>query len=160
MTGTGRVVGRVAAVFVASMVVAGCGLAFKQPTVTVAEVRLAAVNLTGGSVLVQLDVVNPNRYALASEDFRYALSFGSGEGETARWNTLAEGHLPDTVRIPAGETGRVEVVVPFDLAAVGAALGRLLGQGVLEYRFSGELRAGTPLGTRRIPFDQRGTLRP
>ena len=139
---------------------AGCSWAYKRPTVTVAEVRLAAITLTGGSVLVQLDVMNPNRFALESRDFRYVLAFASGEGDEVRWTTLSEGVLADTVRVPAGGTGRVEARVPFDFTTVGAALGRLLRQGELEYRFSGELRAGTPLGGRRVPFDERGRIRP
>jgi len=54
----------------------------------------------------------------------------------------------------------VEITVPFEAASVTAALARLLRQGELEYRFSGELLAGTPLGEKRIPFDQRGLFRP
>lgn len=138
----------------------GCALVFKQPTVSVGEVRLASLSLTGGTVLVRLDVSNPNRYALESRSFRYSLAFASGEGDGTRWTTLAQGELADTVRVPAHGTTRVEASVPFDLAAVGAALGRLLRQGELEYRFSGELRAGTPLGARGIPFDERGRIRP
>lgn len=138
----------------------GCALFFKQPTVSVGEVRLASLTLTGGTVMVQLDVSNPNRYALESQSFRYALAFASHEGGEPRWTTLAEGELADTVRVPAHGTARVEASVPFDLAAVGAALARLLRQGELEYRFSGELRAGTPLGRRGIPFDERGRIRP
>ena len=76
------------------------------------------------------------------------------------WSTLAEGRLADTVRFPARGTGAAEIAVPFGLASVGAAVTRLLGQGGLEYRFSGELLAGTPIGIRRIPFDQRGLFRP
>jgi len=63
-------------------------------------------------------------------------------------------------RVTRGAAGAAEIVVPFDLASVGAALTRLLGQGGLEYRFSGELLAGTPVGIKRIPFDQRGFLSP
>ncbi|MDP2958015.1 MAG: LEA type 2 family protein [Longimicrobiales bacterium] len=138
----------------------GCSLAFQSPTLTVAEVRLASMGLTGGTLSVRLEVANPNRYALESRDFRYALSFADGASPEPSWTTLAEGRLPDGVRVPAGETGTVEVAVPFDLSALGTALGRLLRQGELEYRFSGELLAGTPLGAKRIPFDQRGLFRP
>ena len=138
----------------------GCSLAFHSPTLTVAEVRLASMGLTGGTLAVRLEVANPNRYALESRDFRYALSFADGASPEPSWTTLAEGRLPDAVRVPAGETGTVEVAVPFDLSALGTALGRLLRQGELEYRFSGELLAGTPLGAKRIPFDQRGLFRP
>ncbi len=145
---------------VACLLSGGCSLTFQRPTLTVAEVRLASMGLTGGTLAVRLEVENPNRYALESRDFRYALAFGDGASPEPSWTTLAEGRLPDAVRVPAGETETVEVVVPFDLSALDAALGRLLRQGELEYRFSGELLAGTPLGAKRIPFDQRGLFRP
>lgn len=140
--------------------VQACAWAFTPPTVRVESVRLTSLTFTGGAVQVDLEVENPNRFALESEDFRYALSFAEGAGEDRAWVTLAEGSAAEPVRVPAGEKGTVSVVVPFDLASVGAALGRLLRSGELEYRFTGEILARTPLGSRRIPIDQKGLFRP
>lgn len=140
--------------------VTGCSLAFKAPTVSVADVRLASMSLTQGRLAVSLEVSNPNRYALESQDFQYTLSFADGDGDQTRWVLLAEDHMADTVRVEGGETARVRVDVPFDVASAGVAVARLLRQGQLEYRFSGVLQAGTPVGVRRVPFDQRGHFRP
>lgn len=145
---------------VSLLALGACALAFKAPTVRVAEIRLASMTFTGGTLMVSLDVENPNRYALESREFTYSITFAKGSPGGDAWITLTRGSLPDTVRFPGGETGRVELAVPFDMASLGAAVGRLLRQGELEYRFSGQLTAGTPLGTKRIPFDQRGTFRP
>jgi LEA14-like dessication related protein len=153
-------VGRLAAIAVVCATVQGCALAFTPPTVRVAEVRLTSLTFTGGAVQVDLEVENPNRFALESQDFRYSLSFAQGAGAGAEWVTLAEGRAADALRVPARDKGTVTVVVPFDLASVGAALGRLLRSGELEYRFTGEILARTPLGSRRIPIDQRGLFRP
>jgi LEA14-like dessication related protein len=138
----------------------GCALAYKAPTVTVGEVRLVSLGLTGGSLAVGLEVENPNRYALESRDLRYTLSFSEDRPEGPAWQTLVEGRFDRVVRVPAGGVESLEVTVPFETAAVGVALLRLLRRGELEYRFNGELLAGTPMGTRRIPFDQRGLFRP
>ncbi|HKJ01600.1 MAG TPA: LEA type 2 family protein, partial [Longimicrobiales bacterium] len=81
-------------------------------------------------------------------------------GADGEWVTLAEGRAGEPLRVPARDTGTVTVVVPFDLASVGVALGRLLRSGELEYRFTGEILARTPLGSRRIPIDQKGLFRP
>ena len=137
----------------------GCVLSFKAPTVRVAEVRLTSLTFTGGALAVTLEVENPNRFALESEDFRYALAFSEGTGPDVRWITLAEGQVPEPVKISGQDKGTVTVDVPFDMASVGVALGRLLRSGELEYRFTGEIRAHTPLGSRRIPIDQRGLFR-
>lgn len=138
----------------------GCVLAYRAPTVTVGEVRLASLGLNGGSLAVRLEIENPNRYALESRDFRYTLAFSEEGPEGPAWKTLVEGRLDRVVRVPAGGVEPLEVNVPFETAAVGAALVRLLRRGELEYRFSGELLAGTPVGAKRIPFDQRGLFRP
>ena len=138
----------------------GCAWAFTPPSVRVAEVRLTSLNFTGGAIQVDLEVENPNRFALESQDFRYTLAFADGGADRREWVTLAEGRAADPVRVPARDTGLVTVAVPFDLASVGAALGRLLRSGELEYRFTGEILARTPLGSRRIPIDQRGLFRP
>jgi LEA14-like dessication related protein len=138
----------------------GCAWSFTPPTVRVAEVRLSSMTFTGGSVRVDLEVENPNRFALESQDFRYTLAFADDTGPGTEWITLSEGRAAEPLRVPARDKGIVTVTVPFDLSAMGAALGRLLRSGELEYRFTGEILARTPLGSRRIPIDQRGLFRP
>lgn len=144
----------------ALLVAAGCSLGYKAPTLTVGEVRLASLGLAGGSLVVMLEVGNPNRYALEGRDLRYTLAFAEEAPEAPAWKTVVEGRLDHVVRVRAGGVEPVEVTMPFETASLGAALARLLRQGELEYRFSGEFVAGTPLGAKRIPFDQRGIFRP
>ena len=156
-----KVTGRARAVIlVAVAVCAGCGLAFQEPTVTVTEVRLASLGLGGGTRTVVLDIHNPNRYAVESDDFQYRLEFLDDVTAEEPWLTLAEGRVEESVRIPSRERGPVRVDIPFEFGAVGMALGGLLRRGELEYRFTGELRARTPLGAPRVPFDERGVFRP
>jgi LEA14-like dessication related protein len=138
-----------------------CSLIFQRPTVHVAEVQLTSLNLRGGTLAVTLRIRNPNRFALQSQDFRYGIAFlERSSGADTTWARLAEGEAPEPVTVPAHGTGTVTLDVPFDLASVGAAAGRLLRQGELEYRFTGEIRFKTPLGGKRLPLDQRGTLKP
>jgi len=150
----------------ASLVGTGCTLAFQRPTVRVADVRLASIDLRGGTLAVTLQIDNPNRFSLRSQDFTYRLSFLDAPiGDTAGtgdhdWVHLADGHLSEPTTVPARGTGAVTVSVPFDFGSVGLAAGRLLRQGELEYRFSGQLLFHTPLGGKRLPFDERGRFRP
>jgi len=140
--------------------VTGCGLGFQRPTVTVAQIRLTQLGLSGGTMTVALEVENPNGYALESEDFRYTLAFAESGSADQDWLPLSQGVVTDTVRVPARGTGRVDVSLPFEFSTVGRALTSLLRRGELEYRFSGELRVRTRFGGSRIPFDQRGIFRP
>jgi LEA14-like dessication related protein len=151
-----------AARLVAALLLAGAGtgcLAFQRPTLRVADVRLASIGLSGGTVGVTLSVDNPNDYALESEGFRYRLQFTDDAGGEGQWVTLADGRDDQRVSIPAGDTASVELDVPFEMAPLGTALGRLLRRGALEYRFTGELQVTGPRRV-RVPFDQRGVFRP
>jgi LEA14-like dessication related protein len=156
----------VVAVLAAAMAVTACSLVFERPTVRVAEVRLASMDLRGGTLAVTLQVDNPNRFSLEGQDFSYRLWFLDGSpsdtsaGAGGKWVELADGRLSEPASVPARGTGTVTVKVPFDFASVGLAAGRLLRQGELEYRFSGELLFHTPLGGKRLPFDERGRFRP
>jgi len=128
--------------------------------VTVADVRLTALSITGGTVTVGLEIDNPNGYALEGEDVRYALSFAEGGEAETEWLLLSEGVVTEPVRIPSRDKGRVDIALPFQFSTVGIALGSLLRRGELEYRFSGELRVRTRFGGSRVPFDERGIFRP
>jgi LEA14-like dessication related protein len=160
--------GLVAGVAVTAVALAGtaCSLVFQRPTLRVADVRLASMDLRGGTLAVALQIDNPNRFSLESQDFSYRLFFlDAAPGDTSAggqdaWVKLADGRLSEPTSVPAHGTGTVTVNVPFDFASVGLAAGRLLRQGELEYRFSGELLFHTPLGGKRLPFDERGRFRP
>jgi LEA14-like dessication related protein len=159
--GKGKMAGRARAVMLAAVAIfAGCGLAFQEPTFTVTEVRLASLGLGGGTLAVVLDIDNPNRYALESEDFQYRLEILDDVMAEEPWLTLAEGRLEESVRIPSRESGTVRAEIPFEFGAVGMAVGGLLRRGELEYRFTGELGVRTPLGAPRVAFDERGVFRP
>jgi LEA14-like dessication related protein len=150
--------GRAGVALAAALCVAACALVFRQPTVRVANVRVGSMSFQGGSMIVRVEVENPNGYALEAERFRYTLSFRRAEPDT--WVALAEGGLPERIRFEGHDTTAVDVEVPFRLSALGSALDQLLRRGELDYRFTGELGVNTPLGGRQIPFDERGVFRP
>lgn len=140
---------------------AGCSLVMERPTVRVARVSLGSLGLTGGTLEVALEVENPNGFDLETRYFRYGLAFSeTGGGPDTTWIPLVQEESRDTVRVPARETATLPVRVPFDLRTMGAAFGRLLREGELDYRFNGTLRLETPVGGVDVPFDERGIFRP
>ncbi len=146
-------------IVVGALALAGCIFSFQQPTLHVAEVRLKQLGLSGGTVAVRLDIVNPNGYDLQSADFQYQLSFSDGGDTGTDWVTLAEGQHGGQIVVPAHDSASVQLDVPFDVAAVTGALGRLLRRGELDYRFTGELQVTEPRRA-RVPFNLRGVFRP
>jgi len=155
--------GRVASLLAmaALVILTGCSLLIEEPVVRVTDVRAASLGLTGGTLEVTIELENPNPFGLKSEVFLYRLDLAEEPGvETTTWLTLFDGAHPGLVEIPAGESTRVVVEVPFQYSSVGVVVGRLLRQGELDYRFSGSLQFSLPVGGVRVPFDERGTFRP
>lgn len=142
-----------------------CASLVKEPSVSLAQIGLTSIGITGATARVDLDVHNPNSFSLNARAVEYTLSFHPGdpdEPEPAEgdWRTMATGRSADAVSLKGGETTPVTVLVPFSYAELGAAAASLLRDGRLRYRFSGAFTVGSPVGDLRIPFDRTGILDP
>lgn len=133
---------------------------------SLAEVGLASVGITGATARVELEVFNPNRFSLNARSVEYTLHFHpgglpeGGEVPAGEWRTLATGRSAEALALGGGETTPVTVLVPFEYAELGAAAASLLRDGTLRYRFSGAFTVGSPVGDLRVPFDRTGILDP
>lgn len=138
---------------------AGCGPAFRQPVVRLENVTVAGLGLHGGTLVVHLEVENPNRFSLTANQLRYALSIADPDraGDTV-WIDVAEGVHARPFTVGARETGRVQIPVEFTYAGMGTAVTSLLRRGTFEYRARGVVEARTPVGTRDIPFSRQGLM--
>jgi LEA14-like dessication related protein len=143
-----------------------CASLVKEPQVALADIGLSSIGLTGATARVDLTVMNPNSFALNARGVEYELAFypdALPEGERVpggSWRTLATGRSAEELKLEAGETTPVTLLVPFSYSELGAAASRLLQDGALRYRFSGAFTVGSPLGDIRIPFDRDGVLDP
>lgn len=148
------------------LLLSACASLVKEPRVALARVELASIGLTGATARVELEVHNPNSYALNARAVEYTLAFHPSDPEEqptvadADWRTLATGRSADEVNLRGNETTPVTVLVPFSYGEIGAAAGSLLRDGRLRYRFSGAFTVGSPIGDLRIPFDRDGILDP
>ena len=137
----------------------GCALFFQAPAVRIVGVELASLGMNSGTAEVFLEVTNQSRSEMRIRGFLYQIEVGSPQ-ENGAWNSLAEGFHDDPVILPGGESVEVRVPVPFQYAALGDALRRLLSSGDLPYRMKGEVwMGGSNLGL-QIPFRSEGTIRP
>lgn len=168
-TRTSRVAGRAlrkAVLLCVLSLVGACASLVKEPQVSLAQIELASVGITGATARVQLEVHNPNRFSLNARAVEYTLAFDPRDpGDTSAvrdgdWRTMATGRSADPVTLPGGETTPVTVLVPFTYSEIGAAAASLLRDGRLRYRFSGSFTVGSPVGDLRIPFDRNGILDP
>lgn len=142
----------------------GCALFMAEPRVTLADVRVVQLGITGGTARVELEVENPNRFDLSVRTLAYRLEVAdgpAGEGGEERWLPLAEEEeVERDLTAPAGRTVRVEIPVEFQYRALGAAVRSFLADGEIRYRVRGTVRVDGPLGERRLPFASNGRMTP
>jgi LEA14-like dessication related protein len=143
-----------------SLLASGCaGSVFNQPEVTLETVQVGGLGLRGGTLLVSLQVINPNRFALNADQLNYQLSLRDAD-ETAdtTWVDFATGSYDERFSVPARDTAVVQIPVEFTYSGLGAAAGSLLRAGTFTYRASGTVDVRTPLGRHEVPFRKRGTV--
>jgi LEA14-like dessication related protein len=127
----------------------GCAqLRFEQPTTALVSVQVADVGLEGGALRLQLDVHNPNAYELRTTRIAVGVDL-----ENTNFGNV---ELTEPIRLPGGQTTRVEVPLNFRWSGVGAGARALLSRGRLRYTLEGRLFANTPLGARQIPIRSSG----
>lgn len=145
---------RAAAVALAAL---GCASAakhlFTAPTVAFRGVALESISPFGGRVRVNLLVHNPNPYSLSTSAMTYELFVR---------DTIALARGSDTLHRTVGRHDSLIVALPLDVSLRGLALAAnsIVGYGMVPYRLVGDITADTPIGSRRIPFDQKGEFAP
>lgn len=138
-------------------VLSSCAPRLRRPSVEVLAVRVTSLGLAGGTVDVDLEVVNPNARQIRIRRVDYDLQVAVGAED---WESLTRGSTPEAVTLPARDTVMVTVPVPFEYEALGAALRSLLREGQLRYRLLGEVLAGSAGLEFRRSFEARGRLGP
>ena len=143
-----------------ALLATGCGGSiFKQPEITLESVQIGGLGLTGGTLVVDLQVVNPNRFALSSNRLSYELDLREEESSAdTSWVDFATGTYEQPFSVRGRETAHVQIPVSFSYSGLGAAAGSMLRRGTFTYRASGTADVRTPLGTHQVPFRKTGTV--
>ena len=135
----------------------GCASAakhlFTAPTVVFRGVALESISPFGGRVRVNLLGHNPNAYSRSTSAMTYELFVR---------DTIAVARGADTLHRTVGGHDSLLVALPLDVSLRGLALAAnsVVGYGMVPYRLVGDVTADTPIGSRRIPFDQKGEFAP
>ena len=121
---------------------------FKQPVVTLRDVRLVGLGVFGGNLDVVVSVYNPNDYQLDATQLRYQLLVDTV--------AVADGTLTDRQAFRSGDSTIVHIPVQFSYNGVNAAGRQLMQTGAVDYQIVGDVTVGSPIGTRTFPFTSRG----
>jgi LEA14-like dessication related protein len=121
---------------------------FREPVVNFRELQINGLGLTGGSLDVLLSVYNPNGYNLDATRLTYNLVLDS--------IPFAAGTIDQKFTVNDKDSTIVRLPVAFTWRGIGEAGRQLLNQGAVNYRVTGDVTVGTPLGNFTRPYDQRG----
>ena len=152
---------KIALALLVSLVAACGGKVFRQPEVALQGIQLGGIGLTGGTLLVDLRVHNPNGFTLKAERLRYDLHLGDRAARAAgdsTWVPFAQGTYDREFRVGGGDTETIQIPVEFSYSALGGAAASIFRRGTFEYRATGEVEVDTPLGDRSVPFRKSGTV--
>jgi LEA14-like dessication related protein len=145
---------RVALVAVAAMatITTACATigraAFVQPVVSLRDVRIVGLGVTGGNLDVVLSVYNPNGYRLDATKLRYRVQVDSTQ--------LGIGEIDSRFTVNDKDSTTVRIPVQFSYAGLGAAGRSIMNTGALNYRVTGEVTVATGFGDHTVPFSQTG----
>ena len=123
---------------------------FYRPTVSLRDVKLGGVGITGGSVDVVLNVYNPNAYGLETPRVRYRVYIDA--------EPIARGLYDSDLVLASGDSVRLRMPASFSYIGLGQAGRALLNAGAVNYRVIGDITVTTPYGRYTFPYDRAGTF--
>jgi LEA14-like dessication related protein len=139
---------------------AGCGHV-RQPEITLEGVQIGSLGLTGGTLMVNVRVDNPNPFTLRAHRVNYELALRepAEDGGQATWIDIATGYFEDDdFEVRARDSRTFRVPVDFTYASAGGAARSVLRTGRFDYRASGTVLVRTPTGWSEVPYRRTGSV--
>jgi LEA14-like dessication related protein len=138
----------------AFMLLSGCaslGMSkFQDPDIKLMGVQVRSLGLTGGTVDLYLDVMNPNRFDLRGTELKLGLDV-----EKTHFGDV---DFKDPFTLPQNQTITVVVPLSFEWAGVGQAARSAMSYGTVNYTLNGTASLQTPFGTQAVPFTRSGSV--
>jgi LEA14-like dessication related protein len=132
---------------------------FRQPEIELESIELGSIGLTGGTLLVNVAVTNPNAFGARADHLQYELFLRAPDAaSTDDWKRMASGIYDEPVTIRARETRVVQVPVDFRFSDLGGAGAAVLRRGRLDYRATGTARVSAAGISRDVPFRKTGSV--
>jgi LEA14-like dessication related protein len=123
--------------------------AFQQPVVTLKDVKIRGIGLTGGNLDVVLNVYNPNQYRLDATRLTYKVMLSDSV-------TVASGLVDSRFTVQDHDSTTVPIPVSFTYSGIGEAGRQLLQMGAVNYRVLGDVTVGSVVGDFTIPYSSTG----
>ncbi len=145
-----RVVGLSALVLLAACATLG-RLAFTEPDISLQEIEVTGIGLTGGTFNLVFDVYNPNDYRLRSTRMEVGIDL---EGRH-----FGDALLDRPLDLSPTNHSRIIVPVRFEWAGLGPGAKALLTRRAVGYGITGRVLVDTPLGEKTVALHRTGKCR-
>lgn len=123
---------------------------FEQPSMHLRDVAVTGLSAEGGSLLLYLEVYNPNRYEIRAARFHVAIEI---EGVH-----FGDALLQSPLRLEARKRTPVQLPLTFTWAGVGAAARGILSRSSVTYDLAGRMLVNTPVGERDVGLRRSGSV--
>lgn len=140
-----------------SLVLAFCGLLvsclswiMEEPSFAIRGVAIRPVSFTGMSLLLDLDVRNPNSFDLKFKSFEYTVYLKN--------EAIGTGSLENELLIPSSSTTRIKVPLTARFKDLSGSLKAVLTGEDLPYKIAGKATVTTVLGSRQFSFSNEGRV--
>ena len=133
---------------------------FRKPIIELEGIELGSVGLSGGTLLVNVRVENPNPVGFRAERVNYELFLRTprDSADDQGWERLTRGTHEEDIVIRGRETRVVQVPVEFRLAELGPVASSILRTGRFNYRVTGDVQVRAAGSTRTVPFRKTGSM--
>lgn len=147
-------------VAMATLTLASACTGFRKPTVELEGIELGSVGLSGGTLLVNVRVENPNPVGFRAENVNYEVFLRTPrEGaDEEGWERLARGTYEEDIVIRARETRTVQIPVEFRMSDLGPVATSVLRTGRFNYRVTGDVQVRAAGSRRTVPFRKTGSM--
>jgi LEA14-like dessication related protein len=121
-----------------------------RPKMTVQNVEITGVSLTGIAANVVCEVENPNAFQLSLGSFDYQLSLDQ--------HPLVSGKASQGFNVPAQGKGTVSFPVEFRFTELGQGLLALFQKEQVGYGVKATMGFNSPIGVVNVPLEHNGTF--
>lgn len=144
----------------ALMTIASSCTGFRKPIIDLEGVELGSVGLSGGTILVNVRVENPNPVGFRAERVNYELFLRTprDSADQQGWERLTSGTHEEDIVVRGGETRVVQIPVEFRLSELGPVASSILRTGRFNYRVTGDVQVRAAGSRRTVPFRKTGSM--
>jgi LEA14-like dessication related protein len=133
---------------------------YRKPTIELEGIELGSVGLSGGTLLVNVRVENPNSVGFRAQNLAYELFLRTPRDSTDQqgWERVRAGTYEEDIVIRARETRTVQIPVEFRLSDLGPVASQVMRTGRFDYRVSGTVDVRAAGRSRTVPFRKTGSM--